>query len=255
MKYIECPSCHKRFGATPKMCNDEGRFVRCKVCLEKFKIVIYSIDVSQDDEKFETGWDPTLTAPPHQAAELQPADTSMDSGERAEEPSHTTPEASMREELKQGMLPDEGTRAQAEDNLTSSPQSKRVIASIVFAVAAALFALTLYMAVSGNEEQDLATQHVAPVARFTAEEVDKQSLACRTAAARQWLLDYKAMHEDYDAQAFVSMLKQTEDSAEAVQAACKNPSLLQSIIDAATQGKRPDWFAAEIQAIQESDTQ
>ena len=270
MEYIECTHCGKRYAANEKIHASEGEFVRCKNCLEKFMIVVHDSEkrglASDDDELGATGdWDPTLTAPPQDAAALagheqseeseqdiaQPVSESNEDDSVMEwDPSLTMPtNDSENEDDEAEQLSDEEIQAQAEASLAAVKQEKKkkIILYSVLGATLVLLALTLYMAFLGNEEEQAVSTQVETVKHISPEELDKDSPECRAAAARQWLLDYKAMHGNYDAQTFENMLEQSQFRTDDVRKACKAPRLLKNILDTATAGERPDWFAKEIQ--------
>ena len=278
MEYIECTHCGKRYAVNDKIRNSEGDFVRCKNCLEKFMLVIHDANkrgVSTDKKSFNAteGWDPTLTAPPQDAEALKNSDIPLreepkdfpeqeveavaESAERENnvvdwDPSATMPEAPAEQDgIEEEALSDEEAQIKAEAALREIQQAKKkkLVVYSVLAAAVILLGLTLYMALSSDETQDLTAQNTSITKRVSPEDLDKQNTECRTAAARQWILDYKAMHEHYDAKTFTQMLKQAENREADVKSVCKNPRLLKAILDAATLGETPDWFASEVQAI------
>ncbi len=262
MEYIECTHCGKRYAANEKIKNAAGEFVRCKNCLEKFMIVVRDSKERDKDAKepnlnATSGWDPTLTAPPHEAVtpEATTQESSKEENEEQEsqeidwDPSLTMPEAEANNEEESEALSEEESQAKAEEALAAIQQDKKKKMMMLGLLGAVLIllALTLYMALSGEEEVVQQQTHVAK--HVSPQELDKQSSECRIAAARQWLLDYKAMHDSYDAKTFINMLKQSESREEALLASCKTPDLSNIILDAATAGEKPEWFATEIQAI------
>jgi hypothetical protein len=223
--------------------------------------------VVYDTEKIEAedGWDPTLTAPPHDAVNLDAEQNQSDTDSMASDhdasstdeddsvmewdPSLTMPTADTDEDEQEEQLSDEEIQAKAEAALAAIKQEKKkkIILFVVLGATLTLLALTLYMALSGDEEPDAATTSVVAPKHLSPEELDKNSPECRAAAARQWLLDYKAMHEDYDAKTFVTMLEQSQYRTDDVKKACKAPSLLKKILDAATAGNKPEWLSKEIE--------
>ncbi|MBN4060795.1 hypothetical protein JYT78_01850, partial [bacterium AH-315-I20] len=231
--------------------------------------------VSTDKKSFNAteGWDPTLTAPPQDAEALKNSDIPLreepkdfpeqeveavaESAERENnvvdwDPSATMPEAPAEQDgIEEEALSDEEAQTKAEAALREIQQAKKkkLVVYGVLAAAVILLGLTLYMALSSDETQDLTAQNTSITKRVSPEDLDKQNIECRTAAARQWIIDYKAMHENYDAKTFMQMLKQAENREADVKSVCKNPRLLKAILDAATLGETPDWFAAEVQAI------
>ena len=277
MDYIECTHCGKCYAVNDKIRNSEGDFVRCKNCLEKFMLVIHDANkrgVSTDKKSFNAteGWDPTLTAPPQDAEALKNSDIPLreepkdfpeqeveavaESAERENnvvdwDPSATMPEAPAEQDgIEEEALSDEEAQTKAEAVLREIQQAKKkkLVVYGILAATMILLVFSLYMAFPGDETHDLVqTKQVAP--HLNPEDIDKKSEACRTAAARQWILDDKAMHENYDAKTFMQMLKQAENREADVKSVCKNPRLLKAILDAATLGETPDWFAAEVQAI------
>ncbi|HID36503.1 MAG TPA: hypothetical protein EYP39_03870 [Ghiorsea sp.] len=277
LEYIECTHCGKRYAVNEKIRQSEGDFVRCKNCLEKFMLVIHDATkrgVSTDKESFNAtkGWDPTLTAPPTDADALRNSDITLttETKEPQEEgvtlvaeaderestvvdwdPSMTMPESPAEQDDAEETLSEEEEQAKAAATLQAIQQTKKKkwIVYGVLAAAVILLGLTLYMALSSDETQGLTAQNTSITKRVSPEDLDKQNTECRTAAARQWILDYKAMHENYDAKTFMQMLKQAENREADVKSVCKNPRLLKAILDAATLGETPDWFAAEVQAI------
>ncbi len=277
MEYIECTHCGKRYAVNEKIRQSEGDFVRCKNCLEKFMLVIHDakkrgIPTEKDSFHATEGWDPTLTAPPQDADVLRNSGNSsidvenssgnddtkpeVEADEREGtvvdwDPSMTMPESPVEQGAAEATLSEEEEQAKAAATLQAIQQAKKkkLIVYSVLTVAVVLLGLTLYMAFSNDETQDLSVQNTQVTQRLTPEDLDKQNEQCRTAAARQWILDYKVMHENYDAKTFIQMLKQAENREEDVKSACKTPSLLKAILDAATKGEAPDWFAAEVEAI------
>ena len=265
LEYIECTHCGKRYAANDKIRASEGKFVRCKNCLEKFMIVVHDSEkrgIASESDEFDAtgGWDPTLTAPPHEAVALddskqdtpQPADKAPEDDSMIEwDPSLTMPahDASDDESSEDDPLSEEEIQAQAEAALAKARQEKKkkIILYAVLGVVFILLALSLYMAFPVDEEAQVTTTQVKAVKRISPEEIDKNSPKCRAAAARQWLLDYQAMHEDYDAKTFVNMLEQAQFRMDDVKQVCKSPKILGNILEAATAGEKPDWFAKEIE--------
>ncbi len=262
MEYIECTHCGKRYAVNDKIRASEGEFARCKNCLEKFMIVVQDSKERDEDTKEQnlnatSGWEPTLTAPPHQAIMLKADDkkTLAEDNDEVEaqeidwDPSLTMPEVEVRNEEESETLSDEEAQAKAEQVLASIQQEKKK-KLIMFGLLGAvliLLALTLYMVLSGEEK--VIQQQTAFIKRATPQELDQQNTECRIAAARQWLLDYSAMHDNYDTKTFINMVKQSESRVDALSNSCKTPDLSNIILDAATVGDKPEWFAAEIQAI------
>ncbi len=262
MEYIECTHCGKRYAANEKIKDAVGEFVRCKNCLEKFMIVVHDskkTDANTEERNLDatSGWDPTLTAPPHEAVviELGIQETVVEESDEKEsqeidwDPSLTMPEVETQGEEEPPTLSEEESQAQAEEALARIRQEKKK-KMLMFGMLAAvllLLALTLYMALSGEEE--VVQQQTTAIKRVSPQDLDKQNSECRIAAARQWLLDYKAMHDNYDAKTFVNMIKQSENRVEALTTLCKTPNLSTIILDAATAGKKPEWFATEIESI------
>jgi predicted Zn finger-like uncharacterized protein len=269
LEYIECTHCGKRYAASEKIHASEGKFVRCKNCLEKFMIVVHDSEkrgLASDDDNFDAtgGWDPTLTAPPHDAVNLDAEQNQSDTDSIASDhdtsstdeddsviewdPSLTMPTADAEQDEEEAQLSDEEIQAKAEAALADAKKEKqkKIILFVVLGVVLMLLALTLYMALSGDEEQNIAPQHALAPKPLSLEELDKNSPKCRAAAARQWLLDYKAMHDDYDANTFIHMLEQSQYRADDVKKACKSPTLLKKILDAATAGNKPEWISKEI---------
>jgi len=271
LKYIECTHCGKRYAANDKIEATAGKFVRCKNCLEKFVVVVHQAKNGKNTaESLDAtdGWDPALTTEPKAEVAVEEVieeksehahveekhlileDPDEESGEIAWDPTQTMPNMEAETGYAKGEgLSEEETQAKAAATLKAiqDAKKKKLITIGVSVALAALLAMTLYMALQGEQE---VVQHQTPVVkRLSPQELDTQNPECRIAAARQWLLDYKAMHERYDAKAFMMMLKQTENRTADVKAVCRNPYLLKDILDAATKGERPEWFASEIQAI------
>ena len=270
MKYIECTHCGKRYASNDKIEATAGKFVRCKNCLEKFMIVLHQMKKSDDDNESHSatdGWDPELTAEPsmeiESAAPTQDAETPApkekqlvlenpdeETGEISWDPTQTMPSMEAETSFVEGdALSEEESQAKAEATLKAikDAKKKKAIMISIVVVLVLLLGMTLYMALVG--EKEVVQYQVPIVKRLSPQELDKQSSECRIAAARQWLLDDKAMHEKYDAKAFMMLIKQAENREADVRSACKNPKLLKAILDAATKGEKPDWFATEIQAI------
>jgi hypothetical protein len=115
----------------------------------------------------------------------------------------------------------------------------------------ALLLLILSMTLMQDESRlnEMAAQ--APIVkRLSASEIDEKNPLCREAAAKQWLIDYRAMHSKYSGENFVKILQQSDAQAALVKSECKSRLLLKSIIQAATVKEKPGWFASEIKALQ-----
>ncbi|MDQ7004272.1 MAG: hypothetical protein Q9N67_04885 [Ghiorsea sp.] len=271
MEYIECKHCGKRYAAS-RIKNNIGSYIRCDNCLEKFQATVKNIK-RKKNSNIEKFWDPTLTAAPKHAQKSfekseallqaesdhlpeQEVEVITDTDERRSSiadwnPAETMPETSSEEGEHPKNLPDDKAQAQAEVTLQDIRQTKRkkLMVYALLVTALTLLGLSLWILFSDDEPKNLAVQHIQVVPRLSPEDIDKKSVECRAAAARQWWLDYKAMHQDYDAKTLINMIQQAKIREEDVKVACRNTKLLEVILDAATQGEKPDWFASEIQAI------
>ena len=247
MEYIECTHCGKRYAVNDKIRKSAGDFARCKNCFEKFLLVIRDSDdfgIETKDEGFNAteGWNPTLTVPP--PTEQDEAD---DGGW---DPSLTMPEESQEESASyEPSLDDEQMQEKAQKTLAAiqAKKKKMLINYILLGVVLLLLGISLYMVFFAGTEKTATTSATKVEKRATVQELDKANPDCRQAAAKQWLLDYKAMHGQYSGKEFVDMLHETEKQSMQVQQVCKNKRLLNTIITAATNNEKPDWFASEIQ--------
>lgn len=235
MEYIECTHCGKRYAASERIKSSEGEFVKCKHCQEKFMLVVRDSEkqgLGDDDFDVTTGgWNPTLTVPPTTAEDLN-ATGDWD-------PSLTMPET----DADDATVDEEQLQADAEASLAAIQKEKKTkqLTYGVFGVLLALLSLTLYMTWFGDEVQVNQVVQQAPSApsQISAEQADKNNALCREAAAKQWLIDNKAMHANYTAEKFVEILQQSNAQMAEVKALCRSPLTLKNIITAAVEKKNP----------------
>ncbi len=244
MEYIECTHCGKRYAVNAKIKDAEGEFVTCKRCQEKFMLVVRdSKSQGLDDDNFTatTGWNPTLTMPPTTAEDLNAVG--------GWDPSLTMPDS----DTDDAAVDEEQLQADAEASLAAIQKEKKTkqLTYAVFGLVLVLLAFTAYMAWMGNEPQvQVAQQAPSASTQISVEQADKDNALCREAAAKQWLIDNKAMNSDYTAEQFVEILKQSQAQMMVVKSSCQNPLMLKNIISAVSAQEKPEWLALEIQALQ-----
>ncbi len=233
MEYIQCTHCGKRYEVSEQIRAAAGQFTTCKACHEKFLIVIHSgkrLEEKEDDDVVSTGgWDPSLTMPEEEPKEVNDEDQAVEDYLSDED--------------------DDGAQVLA------ALQAKRKKQQMMYVLVAVLVCLIVAGAWFFLQEDDTqltttVNQQTATKVQLSAKEMDMKNVACRQAAAVKWLLDYKVMHSQYSADAFVRMLKLSEKQSAEVRKVCKNPQVLQEVIQAATNQVKPDWFKAEIETIQ-----
>jgi DNA-directed RNA polymerase subunit RPC12/RpoP len=255
LEYIECTHCGKRYAVNSEIRKSVGDFARCKNCFEKFLLVIRDSDdfgIETQDEGFEAtkGWDSALTVPPPS----DPNNETDDGDNGGWDPSLTMPdEAGEQEDTSsyEPSLDDDQMQEKAQETLAviQAEKRKKLITYILFGSVLALLALSLYMLFYMEDTTQVVNTHANVSKRLSAKELDAANLDCRQAAAKQWLLDYQAMHGKYSGKQFVDMLSETEALNQDVKKLCKNKSLLNDIISAATAGNKPEWLAAEINTL------
>jgi len=129
-------------------------------------------------------------------------------------------------------------------------KQQRMYALVALVVVIMLAGGWFFLQESSNQTATMANQQVSTKVQLSAKEIDMKNVECRQAAAMQWLLDSKVMHTSYSAEAFVRMLKLSEQQTAQVRKVCKNTQVIQEIIQAATNKEKPAWFKAEIEAMQ-----
>ncbi len=231
MDYIECTHCGKQFAITEEIKAAEGKLVPCDACKKKFKIVINSEETNAAGLKrkpmiSDEDWDPNITMPASEGRErgaAQPADEqSLDDG-------------------------DEGAEVLAQ---LQAARKKKVLIYAGLGLAVLLLLMSAVMIFTADEK---VSQPVAAVKKEAPKKVvvkDENNPACKQEAAKQWLIDYQAMHGEYSAEEFVRILKRSQTQAESVNEKCTRPTIIKEIIAAATAGKKPEWFEAEIEVLQ-----
>jgi len=233
MEYIQCTHCGKRYEVSEQIRAAAGQFTTCKACHEKFLIVVHSgekLEETKDEDVVSTGgWDPSLTMPEADSKDVAEEDGSAEDFLSDED--------------------DEGAQVLA------TLQAKRKKQQMMYALVALVVVIMLaggwfFLQESSHQTATMANQQVSTKIQLSAKEIDMKNVECRQAAAMQWLLDSKVMHTNYSAEAFVRMLKLSEQQTAQVRKVCKNTQVTQEIIKAATNKEKPAWFKAEIEAVQ-----
>jgi len=236
MEYIQCTNCKKRYAATESIKLTEGQFTACQSCKENFLIMIQ--DDATDSPNTENlsatsgqGWDPSLTMPTVESEDLAKGQPSFEKG-----------------------LDDDANQVLA---ILQKKRKKQQQQYMLAGLLCCLLAITLWFGFE-DEKSDIGQAIMQPK-QTTAAEIeavakvqDANSTECRQEAAKQWLIDYQAMHEDYTADEFVRILKRSHAQVEKVQAVCKSKSITKDIISTATAQEMPGWFSAEIRALQKN---
>ena len=234
MEYIQCTHCGKRYAVSDRVKKAEGQFTTCKSCQEKFLIVIHDESDEPLTDSSETistgGWDPSLTMPGQD-------DDDSESGQPSEEQS----------------LDEDDGGAEVLEELKNKRQ-KQLRLYVLIGLLVCLIGVGVFFIMSGDESAKQAMVQTSNQTQAQLEQSpkvqDENSTECKLAAAAQWLIDYKAMHGDYSGNEFVRLLKLNESQSAKVREHCKNPSILQDIIDAATAEEKPSWIETEIKALQ-----
>ena len=232
MEHIQCTHCGKRYAVSDKVRQSEGQFTTCKSCKEKFLIVIHDGSneplVEAPDEISSAGWDPSLTMPSEDDEESEkgrPEEQSLDDDDGEE----------VLEALK-------------------SERQKKIRLYALIGVVICLILVGIYFLLAGDENKGQSVVQTSSKTEAKIEQSakiqDENNSDCKTAAASQWLIDYKAMHGEYSGSEFVRLLKVNETQTAIVREHCKNANIIQDIIDAATAGEKPSWIATEINALQ-----
>lgn len=236
MEYIQCTHCGKRYSVSDQIREAEGQFTTCQSCKEKFLMVIHDqeakkIEIDDDSVISTGGWDPSLTMPTNDKAvesELDPASQEQ-------------------------FLDDDDDGAHVLATLQAARKRKQYLYALSgLTVSVLLFALWATL-MSEDPVVQPSVESMSQKAKALAESAkvqDANNPECKQAAAQQWLIDYKAMHADYTGSEFLRILKLSNQQTEKVEAACKTPTIIKDIISAATAKEKPDWFKAELQAIQ-----
>ena len=231
MDYIECTHCGKQFAITEKVKAAEGKLVPCAACKEKFKIVINSEETSAKGLKrkpmvSDEGWDPSKT---------MPIPNEKDGG--ASQPSD-----------EQSIDDDDDEEA---SEVLAQLQAARKKKMMTYAGLGLVVLLLLATSMMVTEEE--VVQSIAVVKKAAPKKVeikDENNPACKQEAAKQWLIDYQAMHGDYSADEFVRILKRSQLQTKSVNEKCKRSTIIKEIITAATAKEKPEWFEAEIDVLQ-----
>jgi len=248
LEYIECTHCGKRYAVNDKIRESAGDFARCKNCFEKFLLVVRDSDefgIETQDEGFNAteGWNPTLTVPP-------PTEQDEAGDDGGWDPSLTMPEENEEDSASyEPSLDDEQMQEKAQETLAAiqAKKKKMLINYVLLGVVLSLLAISLYMLFAPEKNQPVSGLETKAMKRPSVQELDKVNPDCRQAAARQWLLDYKAMHGQYSGKEFVELLHDTEKQSLLVQKLCQNKRLLRTIIAAATHKEKPEWLSKEIE--------
>jgi len=233
MEYIQCTHCGKRYEVSEQIRAAAGQFTTCKACYEKFLIVVHSakkLKETKDEDVVSTGgWDPSLTMPEDDQNDSKAEDQAVEDYLGDED--------------------DDGAQVLAALQAKRKKQ-QMFYALIAVVVCSMIVGAWLFLQEDNNLPATTVNQKTATKVQLSAKEMDMKNVACRQAAAVQWLLDSKVMHSQYSADVFVRMLKLSEEQSAAVRKVCKNTQVIQEIIKAATNQVKPDWFKAEIETIQ-----
>ena len=191
MDYIECTHCGKQFAITDRVRAAEGKLVPCAACKEKFKIVINSEETTAKSLKrkpmvSDEDWDPQKTMP-----------APDEKGGSATQPSD-----------EQSIDDDDEEAAEALAKLQAAKKKKMMI----YAGLGLVVLLLLFFSMMTTDEDEV-VQPVAVVKKAAPKKVeikDENNPACKQEAAKQWLIDYQAMHGNYSAVEFVRILKRSQ---------------------------------------------
>ena len=233
MEYIQRTHCGKRYEVSEQIRTDAGKFTTCKACHKKFLIVVHSgkrLQETKDEDVVSTGgWDPSLTIPEDDSKDVAEENSSLEDFFGDED--------------------DDGAQVLA------TLQAKRKKQQMMYAFVALVVVIMLiggwfFLQEGSHQTATTVGQQVSTKVQLSAKEIDMNNVECRRAAAMQWLLDSKVMHTNYSAEAFVRMLKLSEQQTAQVHKVCKNTQVTQEIIKAATNKEKPGWFKAEVEAIQ-----
>jgi NAD-dependent SIR2 family protein deacetylase len=233
MEYIQCTHCGKRYEVSEQIRAAAGQFTTCKACHEKFLIVVHSgkrlEEKKEDDIVSAGGWDPSLTMPEDEPKEANDEDQAVED-----------------------YLSDEGDDGAQVLAALQAKRKKQKMLYILIAVLVCMIAAGVWFFLQEDSTQSITTvnQKTAVKVQLSAKEMDMKNAACRQAAAVKWLLDNKVMHSQYSADAFVRMLKLSEEQSVELRKVCKKTQVIQEIIQAATNQVKPDWFKVEIETIQ-----
>jgi len=232
MEYIQCTHCGKRYEVSEQIRAAAGQFTTCKSCHEKFLIVVHSgekqKEIKDEDVVSTGGWDPSLTMPEEEQEDTKAEDQAVED-----------------------YLSDEDDGAQVLAALQAKRKKQQMLYALIAVVVCGMVAgAWFFLQQDDNLPATAVNQKVATKVQLSAKEMDMKNAECRQAAAVQWLLDRKVMHSQYSADAFVRMLKLSDEQSAQVRKVCKNPQVIQEIIKAATGEVKPDWFKVEIETIE-----
>lgn len=238
--YIQCTHCGKRYAVSGEIRDAEGQFTVCQACKEKFIIVVHSPQTKaekllENEDVVSTGdWDPSLTMPKRD----------RDDGSEENQP----------EQFVDNEDDDDG--AQIPRALQTSRKKKQRL-YIAVGLGGAMLLTTLWFVLMNEEvvaPPERATEAIKNASQM-AQSVkvhDANNGECRQAAAQKWLIDYRAMHSNYSGEEFVRILKMSDQQTVKVHQFCKNKTIIQDIVAAATAQEKPDWLKAEIQMLEDN---
>jgi len=232
MEYIQCTHCGKKYAVTDQVRESEGLFSTCQACQEKFLIVVHSeeSDTSNKQTVSSGGWDPSL---------IVVEDDEQQDGEQ----NHVDEQAI-------DDFDDEGTQVLL---ALQAARRKKQMLYMAIAVGACVILAGIWFFLPQEDDASNMQSHIkkqTQVVQKSPQGLDSSNIACRQEAAKQWLLDDKAMHSNYTADEFLRLLKASEKQSDQVRKTCKQQTIIQDIITAATANTKPDWFKAEIESIQ-----
>jgi len=233
MEYIQCTHCGKKYAVTDQIKEAQGQFSTCQACQEKFLIVVHNTESDTGKKEVITtgGWDPSLVVV---------EDDEQQDGEQN----------NVDEQVIDDDFDDQGTQVLL---ALQAARRKKLILYISIAVGVCVILAGVWFFLSQEDDASNMQSHIkkqTQVAQKIPQELDSSNMACRQEAAKQWLLDDKAMHSNYTADEFVRLLKASEKQSDQVRQTCKQQTIIQDIITAATANTKPDWFKAEIESIQ-----
>ena len=244
MEYIQCESCHKKYGVNDKIRAAVGRTITCKACGQKFEISI-----------FET--------PDHQSNQQ----------------SNSEPHHSQKEKLQEQNITEQQTFKETSRPSTNKKHfARRLAPSAILGVA--IIVLSGYFfyldrqvdigqpfvptqnsqsikPMLDNRGNPIAQQNQqsTPSTKQPHKIIPKHSLsqACKEVSARQWLNDFTMMHGMPSSAEYVRMLDQGTQNTAQIRKLCGGSHIVQELLSTAKKGEPPIWLVDAIQALTAQD--
>lgn len=263
MEYIQCESCHKKYGVNDKVRAAAGRSITCKACGKTFEITI-----------FETPSQATENIDVHEN-EHQDNIKSESNKIKEQAPQHHNLESEGDEKL---------TKPQPQSDKTINHKkvlAKKLAPSVILGVA--IIVLSFYFFYLDRHvdigQSFVATQTPKPLINIpdmgsnqpitqdpkvnkkveTAIKIKKhqprESLpeSCKDVAARQWLNDFTMFHGTPNTDDFVRMLDEGNKNTALMRKRCGSNDIVQEVLDTAKDGEPPTWLVKHIRELTSQD--